>query len=104
MPATPKTILGPQVPTDQRIVSQVTARLKTLPPDPEGQNDQRAGWADDALSKFMSDTRMNKATEDVLDALPDLLANFMHWCDRNNQNFNDALRRARAHYKEETQE
>lgn len=70
---------------------------KALPPDPEGQNDARAEWAASALRHFQCTTNA-----DFEDALSDLLADFMHWCDRNDQVFDTELRRARGHYEEET--
>ena len=68
-----------------------------LPPDPEGMNDKRAAWAGTALAAFMKET----GTEDE-DALGDLLCDLMHWCDRNNYDFDAALDRARGHYEAET--
>jgi hypothetical protein len=68
-----------------------------LPPDPDGMNDKRASWAGSALAVFMRDT----STEDE-DALGDLLADLMHWCDRNNYDFDAALERAHGHYEAET--
>jgi len=68
-----------------------------LPPDPDGMNDKRASWAGSALAVFMRDT----GTEDE-DALGDLLADLMHWCDRNNYDFDAALGRAFGHYEAET--
>ncbi len=68
-----------------------------LPPDPEGMNGDRAKWAAVALATFMAET----GTDDE-DALGDLLADLMHWSDRNNYDFDDALDRARCHYEAET--
>jgi hypothetical protein len=70
---------------------------RKLPPDPEHMNDDRAAWAASALTAFMRCTGT-----DLEDALGDLLANLMHWCDRNNYDFDAALDRARAHYNAET--
>ncbi len=70
-----------------------------LPPDPEGMNDKRSAWAERALRIFM------KATgADQEDALGDLLADLMHWSDRNNFDFETALFRAQGHYEAETAE
>ncbi len=69
----------------------------SLPPDPEGMNDDRALWAAQALHAF----RVAIGT-DPEDALPDLLADLMHWCDRSGANFNDDLCRAYVHYEAET--
>lgn len=68
-----------------------------LPPDPDGQNDDRAEWADTALNAFMRVTRT-----DHEDAVSDLLADLMHYCDRQGWNFEDELRRGSEHYHEET--
>src|SRR5262245_8562268 len=68
-----------------------------LPPDPEGMNDNRAAWAGQALATFMVATGADEE-----DALGDLLANMMHWCDRNTYDFEIALDRARWHYEAET--
>lgn len=68
-----------------------------LPPDPEGMNDKRAGWAATALKAFQDETGA-----DDEDALGDLLGDLMHWCDRHNFDFEAALERARGHYEAET--
>ena len=70
---------------------------KRLPPDPERMNDQRAERAAAALQIFQTVTGT-----DPEDALCDLLADLMHWCDRNGCAFSNELRRARFHYEEET--
>ena len=69
----------------------------TIPPDPEGMNDRRSEWAAEALSRFESVT--SAPPEDLL---TDLLKNLMHWCDRNDVDFNDELAAARLHYEAET--
>ena len=68
-----------------------------LPPDPEGKNDDRAAWAASALAAFSQATGADEDT-----ALGDLLADLMHWCDRNNFDFDAALDRAHWHYEAET--
>lgn len=68
-----------------------------LLPDPEGQNDARAGWAHQAIQTFEIATSCDRC-----DTLGDLLANLMHWCDRNEQDFETELERARGHYEAET--
>jgi hypothetical protein len=73
------------------------ATAKQLPPDPDGQNDDRSSWAEAALQSFMDCTG-----SDQEDALSDLLADLRHWCDRNNDDFDAALERARGHYEAET--
>jgi hypothetical protein len=71
--------------------------FRKLPPDPEGMNDKRAAWAGAALATFMQVT----GTDDEY-AVGDLLSDLMHWCDRNNYDFEAALARARGHYAAET--
>jgi hypothetical protein len=70
---------------------------KTLPPDPENMNDDRAEWAASSLRHFQCITGA-----DFEDALSDLLGDLMHWCDRNASDFEKELSRARAHYEAET--
>jgi hypothetical protein len=70
---------------------------RKLPPDPDNMNDDRAVWAGNALATFMQQTGTDQEG-----ALCDLLADLMHWCDRNNSDFDAALERARAHYETET--
>jgi hypothetical protein len=72
-------------------------RRSTLPPDPEGMNEQRARWAGLAVTAFQKAT----GTDDE-DALSDLIADLMHWADRNNFDFQAALIRGRDHYEAET--
>jgi hypothetical protein len=74
-----------------------TGGTKPLPPDPEGRNDDRASWAGHAITAFREATGT-----DVEDALPDLLTDLIHWADRQDYDFEAALRRARAHYDAET--
>jgi hypothetical protein len=70
----------------------------SLPPDPDNRNDERAEWASAALARLMDITSC-----DLCDAPGDLLANLMHWADRNNMDFEEVLTRARGHYEAETQ-
>lgn len=72
-------------------------RSPNLPPDPGGMNDLRAAWAGESLRTFIDETG-----GDEEDALADLLGDLMHWCDRNNHDFDAALDRARFHYDVET--
>jgi hypothetical protein len=67
------------------------------PPDPERRNDRRADWAHTVLREFQ---RLTGA--DTEDAVSDLLADLLHWCDRHGQDFDTELRRARNHYDIET--
>lgn len=68
-----------------------------LPPDPEQLNANRARWAAVALGEFQRQTGADNE-----DAVSDLLADLMHWCDRFGQEFPKELRRALNHYEEET--
>ena len=69
----------------------------TLPPDPEGMNDDRAEWANAAIKEFM---RVCRTDEE--DAPGDLIADIMHWCDRKGIDPIATLERAKSHYQEET--
>lgn len=70
-----------------------------LPADPDGKNDSRATWAQQALVRFQEIT----GTDDG-DAICDLLCNLMHLCDRSEEgvSFESQLERARKHYEAET--
>lgn len=68
-----------------------------LPPDPDNMNDSRSRLAGAAVYTFMKLTGA-----DLEDAVGDLLADLMHWTDRNNYDFDAALDRARYHYEAET--
>ena len=71
--------------------------MSHLPPDPDGQNDNRADSAESALVLFRQKTGLD--TEgDKEAALRDLLANLMHWCDRYGQDFDYELVQGRNHY------
>jgi hypothetical protein len=55
--------------------------IKTqLPADPEGMNDDRAKWAMKPLFAFMKETGV-----DPEDAISDLVADLMHYCDRHQE-------------------
>ena len=62
-------------------------------------NRDRAKWAAEALRQFQDSTGA-----DYQDALPDLLCDLMHWSDRENNNFQASLHRARKHYEAEKAE
>jgi hypothetical protein len=66
-------------------------------PDPDGKNVSRAAWAAAAIVAFQEVTG-----SDDCDALGDLLADLMHWCDETGQDFEQALRNGRSHYEAET--
>jgi hypothetical protein len=70
---------------------------RKLPPDPEKMNGRHAECATDALSHYQSVTGTDREA-----ALGDLLADLIHWCDRNNFDFDLALSRAQGHYEAET--
>jgi hypothetical protein len=71
-----------------------TTRQQDLPPDPENMNDHHAHRAAAALRLIHP--------SDGEAALCDLLCDLMHWCDRNDLDFDDQLSRARRHYDAET--
>lgn len=73
-----------------------------LPPDPDKMNDDRAEWAGAAVSTFEQQVYLVPNCEPKQTILGDLLANLMHWCDRNGVDFNQALQVGREHYMEET--
>jgi len=84
-----------------RTPTQKTARDhrcgdKPLPLDAEHLNADRALWAAIALEAFRRETGA-----DLTDAVSDLLADLMHWCDRFGQKFQRELERALNHYAEE---
>jgi len=60
-------------------------------------NDSRAAWAGQVIDLFALTTGTDKE-----DALSDLLADLMHWCDRHQVSFDGELVRAREHYEAET--
>jgi hypothetical protein len=66
---------------------------KAFPPDPENLNDQRAQWAENALSTFLHETGI-----DLEGSLADLLCNLMHLADRRDWDFAAELEHAQAHY------
>jgi len=72
--------------------NRTATRTKPLPPDPEEKNEIRAQSADLALMVFQGQTGA-----DIEDAVSDLLADVMHWCDRHGREFHEELRRARSH-------
>lgn len=74
----------------------------TVPPDPEGKNEDRAEWAQDALEAFAAATHMDTAGEDDQTIMTDLLCNLRHYADRNGIDFRQCLRIANVHYQEET--
>ena len=59
-------------------------------------NDDRAAWAQEAISAFQKAVR----TDDQ-DALKDLLCDLMHWAPRHGDDFDACLRAARSCFEEE---
>jgi hypothetical protein len=76
-------------------------RQPKLPPDPEGLNEDRADWADQALEAF-GQASGGDYLEDPRSNLVDLLCDLRHWADRNDIDFSAALRMSEVHYHEET--
>lgn len=74
-------------------------RLKpiTLPPDPDGENDNRAGWANEAIATFQTETECEDS-----DVLVDLLCDLRHWADREGRDWEAEFDRAMRMYAEET--
>lgn len=71
---------------------------RRLPADPEGMNNDRAVWAEQACLAFVTVTGTDWA-----DVLQDLLTDLMHLADRDRElDFERDLQRARDHYAEET--
>lgn len=72
----------------------------TLPPDPDGQNEERAAWALHAVRAFQEATG-----SDDCDAIADLICDLAHLCDRMGAQFGTferALERKVSNYKDET--
>ena len=86
----------PECQLDGKLGDFRTTRSR-LPADPEGMNGSRTGSANIAIRAFQTAT----GTDDE-SVLGDLLANLLHWCDANQQDFDIALDRARWHYEAET--
>lgn len=84
----------------QAAIDEMRAKLKgkPLPADPDGQNDDRAEWANTALVAFAKATGCDARDE----AIGDLLGNLMHWCDRNGRDFEKELQQGRDYYRAET--
>jgi len=73
-------------------------QVKSVLTHPAELNEARVQWAESALLALASETGA-----DVGDAISDLLADLMHWCDQHGQNFEIELGRARDHYDYETE-
>lgn len=70
---------------------------RRVPPDPERMNDKRSAWASAAVRAFIDETGTDEE-----DAVCDLVADLMHWCDRHGYEFDVELGRGRSHYDAET--
>lgn len=66
-------------------------------------NSNRAEWAENALRSFEQEV-MAGANEDDETILSDLLANFMHFCQREGLEFNKLLATAYMHFEEEAED
>ena len=64
--------------TAEQIIGHTPRRkASNLPPDPDGQNDDRASWAEEAIVAFESETGCDRE-----DALADLLADLRQFVRR----------------------
>ena len=72
--------------------------MTDLPPDPDGMNDQRAEWAQLALTPFCHAT----GSWDPDESITDLIADLMHLCDRSGLDPQTIITRAIDHYEAET--
>ena len=64
-------------------------------------NTDRANWAGQAIQTFVQSTQTER--EDPQTVISDMLCDAMHWCDRNNVDFDKALVDARANHSFESQ-
>jgi hypothetical protein len=104
----PLTPTGSRASVTPFVIFIITRRFpmtdRSLPPDPEGQTDDRGQSAQAAIRHFQIVTGC-----DWDDAIADLLADLMHLCDRETRedgetplDFTAELERARQHYVAET--
>ena len=70
--------------------------LRTIPPDPEGMNEQRAEWGGMAIDQIQNTTGCEPEH-----ALADLLGNLRHWADRSQYDWATEFKRAMDCYAEE---
>ena len=73
-----------------------------LPPDPEGRNDDRAGWAEEAVRTLADATGLCIEGDGWFIAIADLLADLRHFADRHDIAWDAVTECANAHYTEET--
>jgi hypothetical protein len=80
--------------------------MNETPSDDGVANDERASWAEAALTAFRKQTGViSGSLEDKEEAsliVADLLADLAHWCDRNHVDLASALAHAARHYQAET--
>jgi len=79
-----------------------TKTNKALPPDLENMNGERAEFAQVALDAFAEETNQKISGDDEQTILIDLIADFGHWCDRNDLDFSAIVSSAQAQYAEDT--
>ena len=89
---------APALDVARAVIAHMEQPTNHLPPDPDGQNNDRAKWAQVAIDAFQAETGT-----DECDALGDLLADLMHLSDRTGTSFDFMLNRARGHYQTETE-
>lgn len=82
----------------EEVLARITGRRRVEAQDPDRMNDRRSAWATAAPHAFIDETGTDEG-----DALGDLLADLMHWCDRHDYDFDLALDRARGPYEAETE-
>lgn len=82
---------------ESEAIRSVTVRLKGVPHDDDGRNDERSEWADQAVLVFR-----RRTGTDHEDALADLLGNLRHWADRHGFDFEKEAARGAQYYKDET--
>lgn len=70
-----------------------------IPPNPDGQNDDRSAWVQHALHEY---ARVRPGSAEPRIMLAALLADLMHWCDREGVSFDQHLRLARGTYARDT--
>jgi len=72
----------------------------SLPPDPDGENDKRAGFAAGAVAHFAALVRQRD--EETATTVQDLLCDIRHFCDRQGIDFAEVLESSAYHYEIET--
>lgn len=81
------------------VIKSVVVIPEAGPHDPDGENENRATWARDAIDRFIDRTGTDKE-----DALCDLLCDLQHYADQYGYDFARELRRACDHFVAETTE